>query len=293
MPHCRESVFTHLVLRRASCLLIVAATATLLAQDHIELPSAPPKPAATNAGASENSTDLDKGRHLFETHCAICHGPRGEGGKGPTLAQPILPRASDEQSLLRIISQGINNTEMPAARLEWPDIVLTAKFVKSLGSQPREPLPGNAERGAQIYAQKGACAQCHMLRGQGGVFGPDLSDVGRRRSADYLRRSLVDPSADVPQSYSAWRLDVGLPENFLYVRVVTRDGQEFAGIRVNEDTFSIQIREATGAAHSFFKSDLAELHKDYGKSPMPSYATALTKEELDDLVAFLASLRVE
>lgn len=293
MPPCRASVFTHLVLRRASCLLIVAATATLLAQDHIEPAPAPPKSANTVAGASENSTDLDKGRHLFETHCAICHGPHGEGGKGPTLAQPTLPRASDEQSLLRIISQGINNTEMPAARLEWPDIVLIAKFVKSLGSQPRQPLPGNTERGAQVYAQKGGCAQCHMLRGQGGVFGPDLSDVGRRRSADYLRRSLVDPSADVPQSYSAWRSDVGLPENFLYVRLVTKDGQEFAGIRVNEDTFSIQIREATGAVHSFFKSDLAELHKDYGKSPMPTYASALTKEELDDLVAFLASLRVE
>ena len=297
LPQRRESVFTHLVsplLRRASCLLIAAAAAaTLLAQDHLAPAPTPPKQAAIIAGVSESSVELDKGRRLFETHCAICHGPRGEGGKGPTLAQPTLPRASDEQSLLRIISQGINNTEMPPARMEWPDIVLLAKFVKSLGSQPREPVPGNPDRGAKIYAQKGGCAQCHMLRGQGGVFGPDLSDVGRRRSADYLRRSLVDPNADVPQSYSAWRSEVGLPQNFLYVRLVTKDGQEFAGVRINEDTFSIQIREATGAIHSFFKSDLAELHKDNGKSPMPSYATALTKDELDDLVAFLTSLRVE
>jgi len=132
-----------------------------------------------------------------------------------------------------------------------------------------------------------------MIRGQGGVFGPDLSDVGRRRSPDYLRRSLMDPSADVPQSYTPWRAEISLPENFLYVRVVTRDGQEVAGVRVNEDTFSIQIREATGAIRSFFKSDLTELHKDFGKSPMPSYAKVLTKDELDDLVAYLASLRLD
>jgi putative heme-binding domain-containing protein len=132
-----------------------------------------------------------------------------------------------------------------------------------------------------------------MIHGEGGSFGPDLSDVGLRRSSSYLRRALVDPNADVPQSYSAWRSEVSLPENFLYVRLVTRDGQEFAGMRVNEDTFSIQIREATGALRSFLKSELAELHKDFGKSPMPSFANALTKDELDDLVAYLASLRAE
>ena len=165
--------------------------------------------------------------------------------------------------------------------------------MRSLGSQPRETASGDPARGAQIYAAKGACAQCHMIHGQGGVFGPDLSDVGRRRSMAYLRRALVDPSADVPQSYSPWRQDVSLPENFLYVRLTTHDGQEFSGVRVNEDTFSIQIREATGAIHSFLKSELSELHKDFGKSPMPSYATALSTNELDDLVSYLTSLRAE
>ena len=62
-------------------------------------------------------------------------------------------------------------------------------------------------------------------------------------------------------------------------------------VRVNEDTFSIQIREATGAVHSFFKSELSELHKDFGKSPMPAYTSTFTKDQLDDLVAYLMSLR--
>lgn len=247
--------------------------------------------SSTNAPAiSPAILELDQGHRLFTTHCAACHGPNGEGGKGPTLAQPALPRASDDDSLRKIIANGINGTEMPSAHMPSDDIEHVAKFVRSLGSRPAEPMPGDPARGAQVYA-KGGCIQCHMLHGRGGVFGPDLSDVGRRRSPAYLRRALVDPGADVPQSYSAWRSDVSLPENFLYVRLVTRDGQELAGVRVNEDTFSIQIREATGTLHSFFKSELSELHKDFGKSPMPSYATAFSKNQLNDLVAYLMSLR--
>jgi putative heme-binding domain-containing protein len=282
------------VFRRAFFFLIlVAAPATFLAQDHTGSPAAPAKPAATVAGTSEDSSELDRGRSLFESNCANCHGQHGEGAKGPTLAQPNLPRASDYQSLLRIITGGINGTEMPPAHLEPKDVELVAKFVKSLSLRQHHAVRGDVERGEQIYAKKGGCAQCHMLRGQGAVFGPDLSDVGSRRSPDYLRRSLVDPSADVPQSYTPWRSEIALPENFLYVRLVTHDGQEFSGVRVNEDTFSIQIRQANGAIRSFFKSELAELHKDFGKSPMPSYATALTTNELDDLVAFLATLHSE
>lgn len=249
--------------------------------------------AATSisATASQAFTELEQGHHLFETHCATCHGQNGEGAKGPTLALTALPRASDDASLTRIVAEGIRGTEMPAARMDEAELRLVVKFVKSLGSKPREALAGNVARGAQIYEKKGGCAICHMIHGEGGSFGPDLSDVGRRRSAAYLRRALVDPNADVPKSYSAWRAEVSLPENFLYVRLATRDGQELAGVRVNEDTFSIQIRDVNGAIHSFLKSELAELHKDFGKSPMPSFANALTKDELDDLVAYLASLR--
>lgn len=270
------------------CFLLSALmVASSHADDHLQKT---PEPAAV-ADAAQNQADLDKGRKLFETHCALCHGPHGEGGKGPTLAQPNLPRASDDQSLLRIISLGIPNTEMPQAKMERAEIESVAKYVRSLGSHPYERTSGDISRGARIYASKGGCAQCHMIHGQGGIFGPDLSDVGRRRSVAYLWRALVDPNADVPQSYSPWRQDVSLPENFLFVRLTTREGRELAGVRVNEDTFSIQIRDATGAIHSFLKSELAELHKDFGKSPMPSYATVLSINELDDLTAYLASLR--
>lgn len=253
--------------------------------------------AQTNSGFVKNSlpddaASLAAGKKLFETHCAICHGPNGEGQKGPTLAQPSLPRASDDASLLRILRDGISGTEMPQARLEPDEIMEVAAFVRSLGKHPVEPVTGNAGRGAQLFVKMN-CAQCHTLHGHGGAFGPDLSDVGLRRSVAYLRRALLDPNADVPQSYNPMRSEISITDNFLYVRLVPRGGEEIDGVRVNEDTFSIQIRDATGKIHSFFKSDLAELHKEYGKSPMPSYAKTLTAAEIDDLVAYLVSLRAQ
>jgi cytochrome c oxidase cbb3-type subunit 3 len=108
-----------------------------------------------------------------------------------------------------------------------------------------------------------------------------------------LRRALTEPGAEVPLSFSAWRSDVSLPVNFLFVRVVPKQGAPVAGVRVNEDTFSIQVRDLSGRVHSLLKAELAELNRDWGVSPMPPYGAVFTGPELDDVVAFLASLRNE
>jgi cytochrome c oxidase cbb3-type subunit III len=242
---------------------------------------------------SPTADDLAQGEGLFQIHCAGCHGPKGEGGQGPTLALPGLVRAPTEELLIRVISQGIPGTEMPRSRLEKDQIRQVAAFVRKLGQLPSEQIAGNAQRGERLYFTKGNCAQCHTIKGQGGASGPDLNEIGLRRGTAYLRTALTNPEADVPKGFSAYRSDVSIPENFLQVRVVTKDGRRMSGVRVNEDTFSIQIRDFSHRIYSFFKADLAELHKDWGKSPMPSYREVFSKEEIDDVVAFMVSLRGE
>ena len=75
------------------------------------------------------------------------------------------------------------------------------------------------------------------------------------------------------------------------MRVVTNDGKEIAGVRVDEDTFTIQIRDVGDHLYSFRKDELRELHKDWGKSPMPSYKNVFSESELQDLIAYLTSLQ--
>ena len=225
------------------------------------------------------SREVTSGARLFQMYCAACHGPKGEGGRGPTLKSPKLVRAPTRELLIKVITDGIPGTEMSGFELEPDQIRSIAAWVRSLGLRPLERAPGNPKLGEHIYSKAG-CAQCHGIKGQGGAFGPDLTDIGLSRGASYLRKALTDPETD-------------LPENFLQVTLRTKDGQRIEGVRLNEDAFSIQVRDVSGQMHSFFKTELIELNKDRGKSPMPSYGGVLSKEELDDLVAFLASLKGE
>jgi len=235
----------------------------------------------------------NRGEKLFQTYCAPCHGPKGDGGRGANLAVPKLSYASDDQALANIIRNGISGTEMPGTRINDAEVGEVVAFVRKLGrSAPsKEAARASAARGERLYRTKGKCADCHTLGGEGGALGPDLAGIGARRSPGYLRTALLNPEADVPDNFAQYRWVIFIPDNFLQVRVVTKDGRRITGARLNEDPFSIQLRDRSGRVYSFWKDELAELHKDWGKSPMPSYRDVFTPGELEDLVAYLCSLR--
>jgi cytochrome c oxidase cbb3-type subunit III len=235
--------------------------------------------AETKVKLPTGRNDLASGAKLFQNHCALCHGPKGEGGRGPMLSRPKLPRAPDDAALVKVIEEGIRGTEMPGAdSMTEREMHQTAAFVRSLGKVALKPPPGNPAHGAEIYRGKGGCGGCHSIQGEGGIAGPDLAGIGETRSAGYLRDSLLDPEAAVPEGY-------------LLVKVVTKSGENVTGIRVDEDSFSLQIRDASGRSYSFWKSEIAQLDKQRGKSTMPSFKGRLTDDELTDLVAYLASLK--
>jgi len=230
------------------------------------------------AAGAQVPADSSLGERLYLTQCSMCHGRSGEGGRGPTLARPKLLHAPDDDALRNVIRGGIPGTGMPGTRLIDAELRELTAYVRKLGQVQPAVLAGDPERGEEIYRTKGACAECHTLSGNGGALGPDLTGVGASRSPQHLRESLLSPAADFPRGY-AW------------ARAVTRGGRTVSGVRVNEDTFSIQIRDAAGKLHSLWKAELREFRKDLTRSPMPSYRDALTPAELDDLVAYLASLQ--
>lgn len=226
-----------------------------------------------------SAADVERGGRLFRANCGVCHGPAGAGGRGANLAQPKLQRAPDDHALFLVIRQGIPGTEMPPGWwvLDDHEMWQVAAYVRSVGRVAPENVSGNAQAGSCLFRTAG-CIGCHQMALEGGRVGPALTDIGSRRGASYLRAVLLDPAAS-------------LPEDFLQVQAVTADGKRITGIRLNEDTWSIQLRDLSDHLFSFWKEDLASLEKQPGRSPMPSYRGRLSDHELDDLVAYLVSLR--
>ena len=239
------------------------------------------------AAPPQAPADLEAGRGLFVIHCARCHGIDGGGGEGPGLVTPELFSATTEDELYGVIRSGIPGTSMPGLRYVSDDKrrQLTA-YVWSLGRvAAEEELPGDPEAGALLYEQHD-CAACHVIGGKGGTLGPDLGRIGLERGADHLRESIVDPGATLPPSGG------GAGSIYLMVRVETRDGRQIEGMRVNEDSFTIQIRDAeSDTFHSVRKENIVRLQKRFGFSLMPSYRNMIRGSELDDMIAYLASLQ--
>jgi cytochrome c oxidase cbb3-type subunit 3 len=238
---------------------------------------------------SQNAGDVEQGKQLFNGMCARCHGIDGTGDEGPSLNRPTLTRAGTDDALLEIIRDGIPDRGMPRVRrLTDTELRQLVAYVRSLGRSAATTTAGNVEKGRATYEKLG-CASCHIVNGQGGSFGPDLTEIGVNRGPSYLRQSFLGPAETLPKGSSAVP-GRGFTE-YLPVRVVTSDGREVRGIRINEDPFTIQLRDSGNRFHSFRKSDTKEIEKEFGKSLMPSFRGRLSDAESEDLVAYLASLR--
>jgi len=226
---------------------------------------------------AQGPPDLAAGRRIFESQCAVCHGLTGGGGRGPVLARPTLRKAPDDEALRAVIAGGIE-PEMPAAwQLSGRDVASVAAYVRSLGNVPPEVLPGDSERGRRIYQAQG-CLACHIIAGEGRGLGPELTDIGARRNAEYLRNTVLRPAAS-------------LPDGFLLVEATTVRGTIVRGIRLNEDSFTIQCKDLAGRFYSFRKAELKDLRRLPGETPMPAFAGRLSANEVEDLVAWLATQR--
>ena len=251
----------------------------------------PPLPGSAQDRSMEDRAHLQSGRDHYLANCARCHGVNGGGGEGPPLARAVLDRAPTDAALVRIIGEGIDGTAMgPTWWLSSDDREDLAAFVRSLGPSGVEEtarLPGDPAAGRTVYEEAG-CGGCHTVRGFGTARGPDLTAVGRRRGAAYLRQAILEPAAALPRGMTAMPTDF---VDYLVVRVVEEDGTELRGMRMNEDTYTIQIKDARGVIHSYYKPELRSLEREFDRSLMQSYADRLSDEAVEDLVAYLATLK--
>jgi putative heme-binding domain-containing protein len=224
------------------------------------------------------ASGADRGRRLFDVHCARCHGIGGGGGEGPPLTRAVLHHAPDDEALVGVIRDGIPDTPMIGSfSLSEAEARQVASYVRSLGRAEAAPLRGDVARGRAVYDEQG-CGACHIVAGSGRGLGPELTEIGALRGVPYLRESVLQPTAVVADEY-----------RLLTVR--TTSGATFRGLRVSEDDFALVLRDADARLHSFAGADLESRRRQMGESLMPSYASRLDQDQVEDLVAYLAALR--
>lgn len=221
--------------------------------------------------------DIEAGARSYRSRCVICHGPEGAGDRGPNLARGIFRHGTSDRQIFLNILAGIPGTGMPSVRLSDKEVWQVVAYIRSLSRRPASSDPaGNADAGRGHYRRAG-CQECHWIAGEGGRLGPDLTNIGWIRSAEHLRRSIIDPDRNIEDRYRQ-------------VRVGLKDGRRVQGMLLNEDAFSVQLRDTDEQLRSFVKDRVAGIERP-ATSLMPSFRNQFTEEQLDDLVAYLASLR--
>ena len=228
----------------------------------------------TNPYTSE--ADVAVGAELFASRCVNCHGADGRGDRGPDLTREVFRHGNSDRAIFMNILSGIPNTGMPSVRLSDKEMWQIVAFVRSLRAPAEMAETGDPDAGRELYARHD-CGRCHFVNGEGGRLGPELSTIGWSRSPVHLRASIVDPGGDIE-------------DDFRQVRVAGAGGAPAVGVLLNEDSYSIQLLDMAGRLRSFMKSDVEEIERPQA-SLMPSFAGRLDDPELDDLVAYLSSLR--
>jgi putative heme-binding domain-containing protein len=241
--------------------------------------------AAHGAAAQEHSytpADIENGSRIYQSTCAGCHGPNGDGVAGVELGRGQFRRATSDPDVIKIIQTGIPGTTMPSNNLTDTQAGSVVAYLRTMAvAAPRASNAavsvGDAARGRALFDGKGECATCHRVSGRGGRLGPDLTDIGATRPLAELQQSIVDPDATIRPGNRFFRASV-------------KGGSTVTGRLLNQDSFSVQLIDASEHLVSLPKANLT----DYGfirTSSMPSSRDKLSPQEVADLVGYLVTLK--
>jgi putative heme-binding domain-containing protein len=223
------------------------------------------------------SAQEPSGKQLYTVHCQTCHGAEGDSIAGVDMRRGQFKRASSDEELSRVILNGVQGTAMPPSNLPEASRSAVVAYIRSMHDAASVRGSADADRGRAIFEGKGGCSECHRIAGKGSRKGPDLSEVGALRDAATLQRAIENPG------------EAMLPQ-YRYVRAVTRAGTTVTGMRLNEDTHSVQLIDQNEHLISLNKAELREY--SLIKTPsMPSYRGKLTPKEIADVVTYLLGLK--
>lgn len=151
-----------------------------------------------NAAAGDGWTLREIGGRVLAQRagCAKCHAPEA---MADPLEQTPSTRGPDW------ISGHILDPEMIAPGLrEAPsppnerDVAAIVAYVRRASRGPYVPVSTETETVATVFSR--FCVGCHVIDGDGGTDGPELTHIGGKRDLEFLRRVIADPESVNPDA---------------------------------------------------------------------------------------------
>ena len=241
---------------------------------------------------------IASGSESFAKNCAVgyCHGSEGRAGRGPRLRDKVW----NTDKLFGVIHDGIPNTTMPPWKdiLPEKDIWSVVAYVISIGAAESETagnvelsasggadlLTDEARKGRELFfdlMNEKRCSVCHRLGSTGAPIGPDLAAAVRKKSAEQIRRDILEPQA-------------AIAEGFEQIVIDTKKGERIVGLKKEETAEFVRLYDTAA-----IPAPLRTIYKDEVKSrgtqkrsAMPAgYGSVYSDEELNAIIAYLQSGR--
>jgi putative heme-binding domain-containing protein len=179
------------------------------------------------------------------------------------------------------------SAELNAVR--WAEIKTeAAKVLPPVQGRNAAPLPpiselvkmkGDSAAGARIFTNAvPGCASCHVVNGRGAELGPNLSEIGTKLGRDALFEAILDPSAGISFGFEAWN-------------VALKNGDEVYGLIGSETADEVAVKSIGGIVTRLKKSEIASRQQSRLSIMPAGLQTAMTAQELADLVEYLVSLK--
>jgi mono/diheme cytochrome c family protein len=246
------------------------------------------------AAQQPDAAAIGRGRQIFTTNCAACHGPEARGGgEGMTDLTRSAIAAGNAAQFAAFLKVGRPERRMPPFALPDGDVADLSAFLRSIASPAARGggrnvinavVVGDAAAGQRYFTGAGKCATCHSPTG-------DLAGIGSRLSAAEIQGRVVYPrdNGNYPPSFNSPPNPREAPRS---VVVTLPDGRKLSGTLMWLTDFNVTLTDAAGivrtvARHgdtpSVVVTDPLQYHLDHMRT--------LTDKAMHDLTAYLVTLK--
>jgi len=136
----------------------------------------------------------------------------------------------------------------------------------------------NFEQGKAMFAAS-LCRTCHQIKGEGGIAGPDLTQLGTRFSNKDMLEAIISPSKTISDQYGSTVFFLKTGGSVLG-RLIRQDNLKYY---ISQNPFDTQTIKA------ILKKDVVRTRVSDVSPMLPGMINGLNPEELKDLMAYLKS----